>query len=593
LKFEDADTGTSYFQKSKGILLVMVMKEYIWAYSKVARFEYLKAIIPAVILGLLLGARNFQGFGSIYLLVSIPALFMTYLSGFIVNAITDYEIDKTYGTYKGEIPRAVDHFGIKKMWILLISHIVIPLAISLWVSLSVHKIELFLLLCIGYFMGMGYSLKPFTFKTRGIWHSISLASCAFLLPLLYIYILASPEVHLPDLVIIVGFSTLHYALTLTNQAVDYFEDKKYSVHNPTVLWGLKKSLNYTLIFMGIGLTIMITGVIMKARMVADVSKFVSEGQPWLIPGMVVVVFLFYTIPLKGARDLLKIVSSGSDDSSKSARMKNRIKYSAWHTSGIAGITIVVIIMFAGIRFSPLPLESNNSDSLLSEYPDVIFSDGITRSLIRGNYSYSVELNFSISNRGREVRPGELSLHLRIGGGIATIENNFDVGALNVSGTKIISCYSPLPDRSNISVEAELLYDNDGNGEYDVELYQKKFGFDIFDVYFSREPQIDMNWLSGIITMDTAILNLGNDVMNKNIWLSVKAAPLLSPNLPIYNDSYYPDNDLFAGENWTMLKDIIIIPLHYDLVITLEIQRKTDEGILISDSYRKEIVMLMY
>ncbi len=571
----------------------MATKDYLWAYSKVARFEYLKAIIPAVILGILLGARNFQGFSSIYMLASIPALFMTYLSGFIVNAITDYEIDKTYGTYKSEIPRAVDRFGMRGMWILLLSHIVIPLAVSLWVSLSVHKIELFLLLCIGYFMGMGYSLKPFTFKTRGIWHPISLASCAFLLPLLYIYILASPAIHLPDLVIIVGFSTLHYALTLTNQAVDYYEDKKYSVHNPTVLWGLEKSLNYTLVFMGTGLVIMITGVILKVQMVADLSKFVSEGQPWLIPGMVAVVLVFYTIPLKGARDLLKIVRSGSTDASKSARMKNRIKYSAWHTSGIAGITIVVVIMFAALRFSPVSVESNDPDDLLSEYPDVIISDGITRSLTRGNYSYSVQLNFSISNRGRGVRAGELSLHLRLGGGGTIIKKSFAVGGLDKNSTKIISCFSPLPDRSNISVEAELLYDNYGNGEYDVELDDRKLGFDIFDVYFSREPHIEMNRISGIITFDTAILNLGNDVKNHDVLLSVKAAPLLSPNLIIYNDSYHPDNDLFAGENWTMLKDIIIVSPYYDLVVTLEIQWKTYKGILISDSYRKEIVTLMY
>lgn len=571
----------------------MGTKKYIWAYSKVARFEYLKAIIPAVILGLLLGARDFQGLSSIYLFASIPALFMTYLSGFIVNAITDYEIDKTYGTYKGEIPRAVDRFGIRKMWILLISHIVIPLAVSLWVSLSLHKIELFLLLCIGYFMGMGYSLKPLTFKTRGIWHPISLASCAFLLPLLYIYILVTPEIHLADLVIIVGFSTLHYALTLTNQAVDYFEDKKYKIHNPTVLWGLAKSLRYTLVFMGTGLFIMVAGVILKVQMVADISMFVSQGQPWLIPGMIAVVLVFYTIPLKGAWDLLKIVTSESDDTSKSARMKNRIKYSAWHTSGIAGITIVVVIMFAAIRFSPLYLESDDSDNRLSEYPDVIINDGMMHSLTRGNYSYSIELNFSISNRGREVRSGEISLFIRIGGGGVTIEKSVDVGPLNESDTIKISCHSPLPDRSNISVEAKLLYDNDRNGEYDVQLSQKIFYFDIFDVYFPREPQIEMNWISGIVTVDTAILNLGNDVDYSNVWVSVKAAPLLSPNLIIYNDSYHPDNDLFAGENWTMLKDIIIVSLYQDLIITLDIQWRIDGRIMVSDSYRKEIVTLIY
>ncbi len=571
----------------------MAMEGYIWAYSKVARFEYLKAIIPAVILGLLLGARNFQGFTTIYMLASIPALFMTYLSGFIVNAITDYEIDKTYGTYKGEIPRAVDRFGMRGMWILLLSHIVIPLAVSLWVSLSVHKIELFLLPCIGYFMGMAYSLKPFTFKTRGIWHPISLASCAFLLPLLYIYILASPAIHLPDLVIIVGFSTLHYALTLTNQAVDYYEDKKYGVHNPTVLWGLAKSLRFTLIFMGIGLVIMVTGVILKARMVADMSKFASQGQPWLIPGMVAVVLIFYTIPLKGAWDLFNIVSSGNDDSSKSRRMKNRIKYSAWHTSGIAGITIVVVIMFAAIRFSPVPVQSNDLDDLLSEYPDVIISDGTTRSLSRGNYSYSTEMNFSISNRGRAVRARELSLHLHIEGGGTTIEKSFSVDAVLENGTAIVACRSPLPDSSNISVEAELLYDIDENGEYDVELSQKRFYFEIIDVYFSREPEVEMNWISGIISMDTAILNLGNYVDNSNVWLSVKAAPLLSPNLLIYNDSFHPDNDLFAGENWTLMKDIIIVSLYQDIIITLDIQWRTDDGIMISDSYSKEIVVLMY
>lgn len=326
---------------------------YLWAYSRIARFEYMKAVLPALLLCILLGADDTSVFISPYVILIIPSLFLTYMSGFIVNAISDYEIDKTYGTYKEEIPKAVDKLGMRGIWIILMIHIVVPLCITLYVSLTLDKIELFILLCVGYFLGMGYSLKPFTFKTRGIWHVISLASCALLLPMLFIYLLFSSRIQFPDLVIIFGFTTLHYLLTLTNQAVDYFEDKKYDVHNPTVVWGLKRSLYWAMVFMVMGLVIMIIGLIFKAWALMETSFLFSEWAILLIPGMVILLVISYIIPFMGTRDLLRIAKMDMDDGEKAKRMKARIHYSMWHTSGIVGLTVIVSVMFASVQLWPV------------------------------------------------------------------------------------------------------------------------------------------------------------------------------------------------------------------------------------------------
>ena len=326
---------------------------YLWAYSRIARFEYIKAVLPALLLCMLLGADDLSVFLSPYVILIIPSLFLTYMSGFIVNAISDYDIDKTYGTYKGEIPEAVDMFGMRYIRIILMIHIVVPLCITLFVSLALNRIELFILLCVGYFLGMGYSLKPFTFKTRGIWHVISLASCAMLLPMLFIYLLISSSIRFPDIVIIFGFSTLHYALTLTNQAVDHFEDRKYNVHNPTVVWGLERSLFYTIVFMAVGFMIMIMGLIMKAWALAETSILFADWVMWLIPGMVVLLAASYIIPFRGTRDLMRIANMDIDDREKASRMKSRIRYSRWHTSGIVGLTVIISIMFASVQLWPV------------------------------------------------------------------------------------------------------------------------------------------------------------------------------------------------------------------------------------------------
>ena len=326
---------------------------YLWAYSRIARFEYLKAVLPALLLCILLGADDILIFISPYVIMILPAIFMTYLSGFIVNAISDYEIDKTYGTYKGEIPKAVDKFGMRGIWIILVIHILVPLCITLYVSLVLNKIELFILLCVGYFLGMGYSLKPLTFKTRGVWHVISLASCALLLPMLFIYLLVSSRIRLSDIVIIFGFTTLHYPLTLTNQAVDYFEDRKYEVHNPTVVWGLERSLYYTMVFMTVGLIIMIIGLILKAWMLKETSVLFADWVVWLIPGMVILLVISYIVPFRGTRDLLRIANSRLGDGEKAKRMKSRIRYSLWHTSGIVGLTVIVTVMFVSVQLWPV------------------------------------------------------------------------------------------------------------------------------------------------------------------------------------------------------------------------------------------------
>ena len=313
----------------------------------------MKAVLPALLLCMLLGADDISVFISPYIIMMIPALFLTYLSCFIVNAISDYEIDKTYGTYKGEIPKAVDKIGMRNVRILLIIHIVVPLGVTLYVSLALNKIELFILLCAGFFLGMGYSLKPFTFKTRGIWHVISLASCALLLPMLFIYLLVSSRIRFHDLVIIFGFVTLHYPLTLTNQAVDYFEDRKYGVHNPTVVWGLKRSLYWTMIFMAVGLVIMIIGLILEAWTLTETSVLFADRVMWLIPGMVVLLALSYIVPFRGTRDLLRIAKMDMGNGEKAKRMKSRIRYSIWHTSGIVGLTVIVSFMFASVQLWPV------------------------------------------------------------------------------------------------------------------------------------------------------------------------------------------------------------------------------------------------
>jgi len=73
----------------------------------------------------------------------------------------------------------------------------------------------------------------------------------------------------------------------------------------------------------------------------------------LIPGMVILLVISYIVPFRETRDLLRIANSRLGDGEKAKRMKSRIRYSLWHTSGIVGLTVIVTVMFVSVQLWPV------------------------------------------------------------------------------------------------------------------------------------------------------------------------------------------------------------------------------------------------
>ena len=183
--------------------------DYMKAYYRVCRLEYAPGEIPAMLTVLFLGSLTVSRFFDPIVIEALLAFMLLYLSGFIINAITDKEIDKNYDTFKTSIPKSVDILGEKTCWGLLIGHVTIATALSVHISFVMNSFIPLGLVVIGSFFGLGYSIRPFQFKVRGIWHAIALGSSAFFLPFIFLMFVVANGISFPLILFILGFSFVH------------------------------------------------------------------------------------------------------------------------------------------------------------------------------------------------------------------------------------------------------------------------------------------------------------------------------------------------------------------------------------------------
>jgi 4-hydroxybenzoate polyprenyltransferase len=217
-------------------------------YATLSRFEFLPAISVAILIGIFLGAPPWgDAWGLSMIMVVIEGLvifFLLFNTGFIVNCWADWESDEKYKTH---LSNAVQTMGRKTVGWIVVAHVVIAILITIHLSMIfTFKPVLLFLVLIGVFLGVGYSVEPFRFKSRGVWHSV-MAFPVFAAPGLFSYFLVT-DIAFNDLytqmflVLVIGITCAHYALVLISQSEDYPEDKEANINTPAVTWGLKKTL---------------------------------------------------------------------------------------------------------------------------------------------------------------------------------------------------------------------------------------------------------------------------------------------------------------------------------------------------------------
>ncbi|MEE9150994.1 MAG: UbiA family prenyltransferase [Thermoplasmata archaeon] len=327
--------------------------DYIKAYYRVCRLEYAPGEIPAILTVLFLGSATVSRFFALPVLEAMVAFLLLYLSGFIINAIADKEIDKKYDTFKTSIPKSVDLLGENTLKALIVTHVIIAMVLAFHITLQMNSIIPIALVLIGVFFGLGYSVKPFHFKTRGVWHGIALGSSAFFLPFIFLMYVVAGGLTLPLLLFIIGFSFVHYGMEFGNQAIDYIEDKAANVRTPPVRWGMIPSLI-------IALGCVVSGIVTEAASLYYI--LLSKGSftflhPVLTTNVVYVVLLGiiltgYYIPTKGLWQMLSTLRKSKTVEEGMPTLKKICSYAKWQASGILGVAIVSGILFMGMIYSP-------------------------------------------------------------------------------------------------------------------------------------------------------------------------------------------------------------------------------------------------
>ncbi|UCE72961.1 MAG: UbiA family prenyltransferase [Methanomassiliicoccales archaeon] len=367
--------------------------DYLKAYYRVCRLEYAPGEIPAIFTVLFLGSASVSRFFEPLVIEALFAFMLLYLSGFIINAIADKDIDKKYDTFKTSIPKSVDILGEKTLWAMIITHVGVAIALAFHISFMMGSIWPIALVLIGVFFGLGYSIKPFHFKVRGVWHAIALGSSAFFLPFIFLMFVVAEGITIPLFIFIIGFCFIHYGMEFGNQAIDYVEDKASDVKTPPVRWGMIPSIQIALFCVVIGIVVEASSlyfILLSRGSFTFIHPILTTEVVYV--GLLAIIAAGYYIPTKGLWKMLITLKESETIEKGMPTLKKICNYAKWQTSGILGVTIVSAILFVGMIYGPVSTISQDetqgsnifeSNIKIASPPEVEFyeNDGICRANI--------------------------------------------------------------------------------------------------------------------------------------------------------------------------------------------------------------------
>jgi len=385
--------------------------EKLKAYTKAARLEYSIAEAPGVIIPVFIAVILIGKIEFLRTAEAIVAFLLLYLSGFLVNSLTDLEVDEKYKRYVAE---GVKNLGRRTLIILLLSHLTVAFILIVHLSYQLESYYPLLMYAVGVFFGIGYSVEPFHFKVRGLLHPIALGTSAFFIPFLFLVYTTTGELPLLLLPIGAGFSLLHYGIALTNQAQDLIEDREAGMMSPAVRWGLGRTLKIALLLFSSGFVILLFGFYLLIG-----ALHLDPGAELLLSlSTAVVLFVGYLVPLRGMADLYRISLRTTPLQEKLQRIKRRLSYPRWQASGLYSLLLSVILVALAVAVFPQEqsLFPTENPSLPQE---VVIKEVSIRSAVLGE-AYK-------DPNGTYIQPIALTLDIEEGG------KNYFILAISKSG----------------------------------------------------------------------------------------------------------------------------------------------------------------
>ena len=319
------------------------MESVLKRYATISRWEFLPATAVAILIGVFLGTSNWTYlFDLTHILVILEGLvvfFLLFNVGFMINCWADWEVDEIY---KKKLAASVKGFGRDTVRNLVILHVSLALLISIHISLIMTwKPVLLFLVILGTFLGVAYSIEPFRFKSKGVFHSV-MAFPVFAAPGLFSYYLVNdrPFSDLYSqvfLVLVFGVTVAHYGLVLLSQSEDYPDDKKMKIKTPAVAWGIRRTVNRALKLNIWGTSASVTAFVLLFYMT-------SPSAPYLLTLLPLLMAMTYLTTYKVYR-LDKAISVAPSDKEALKVLRKVMKdYPKFHAIPLGAIMLCSLVL---------------------------------------------------------------------------------------------------------------------------------------------------------------------------------------------------------------------------------------------------------
>lgn len=402
------------------------------------------------------------------LILGLVAFLLLFLSGFTINAYTDRKLDENYDSFKRNISSSVRVLGAKRLLYITIAQVVVAVILAGIVAYRMAEPMLFLMVLVGVFLGIGYSIKPLNFKERGsIWHAVALGTSIFFIPLLFLYWIAAGELTAFIAILALGFSLVHYAMEYGNQANDYLEDRAANVMTPPVRLGIAQSLKVaTYMFVAGAIIVGYSFYYLVFNNEALLAHFSTAGL-WLVVLVIwAVLAAGYYLPVRGLYRMWAISAETDDIERDMHLIKQQCNYSHWQTSGIMGLLFVSVIIF-GTNMVTL--------DMTAEPPvGAHFSDPPSVTLVNGGSvlfpDYYVDTFLFIRSEDSEVESGTLQVWIQVDeNGVVYEQERINVTHRLLpreTWTRMVRV--DVRELATSTITITLLEDDDGDGTYTVE-----------------------------------------------------------------------------------------------------------------------------
>jgi hypothetical protein len=408
-----------------------------------------------------------------------------------------------------------------------------------------------------------------------------LASSAFFIPLVFIYIVVAETIELLDIMLILAVTITHYSIAMANQAQDHLEDQQEGVRTPTVRLGLAKTLQWSIIMTTVGMVmlILIVGTMYIGTTSSEQSGFGSSGM--VIPEILlmfviiaVIISIGYYTPLKGLKDLYNYSNEPIPIEKRMELIKKRISYASWQASGAIGLAVTLGILFVAGLSSPV---IKTGDSVLNQPSETdldinflkIANVNINPHVEDQSNSYAdVAVRLSLQNIDNPNSLTNVLAFVDAGTANRIFESSYN--AVDASGRSNVKINLHGRNESEVWYVVYLMYKGERSSESWTEPSKKDLY--LYDAALSKTEGLLSNRLD--LTINT--FNSKTAKVPGSISLKVEWAPLLIDwvsNNATVNPQHFWDISL----NREIIKDLLVeintikIYLYYDDQLVDEMQ----------------------